>query len=239
MRCQDFQFHLLKRTQEKPDPVLAASMVEHCSDCLECMELMRLWQELEMIAQPEPPPGMTTRFLLRLGAELASRKQPIPFTRSWWFPISVAAALMLSVAGILGYSLGSSNGRVDPLLASLRVGNAADRMEAIALVSTETPGQGDLVLALMDRISNDPNLKIRLSAVEALYMFNSDPSLSHRIEAALPGQTRPEVQLALIDLLGALRQKRAADALHRLISGNQLPIEARKRAEKRLSQMNL
>ena len=112
-------------------------------------------------------------------------------------------------------------------------------MEAIALVNAQTPGQGDMVSALMDRICHDPSLEVRLSAVEALYLFGAEPGLSHRIEATLPDQTRPEVQLALIDLLGALRQKRAAEALRRLAKDGQFPSEARQRAEKRLSQMNL
>ena len=101
------------------------------------------------------------------------------------------------------------------------------------------PPKWSLLHSDRGKVSHDPSLDVRLSAVEALYLFGADPGLSHRIEVALPGQTRPEVQLALIDLLGALRQKRAAEALRRLMDQDQLPPEARQRAEQRLSQMNL
>jgi hypothetical protein len=151
----------------------------------------------------------------------------------------VAAVLLLSLGVALGYSLRSSSGRSDPAMAGLRNGTTADRMEAIALVNTRTPGQGDVASALLDRISHDPSLQVRLSAVDAIYLFGADPGLSRQIEAAIPGQSRPEVQLALIDLLGALRQKRATDALRRLMNEEQLPNEARRRAAERLAQMNL
>ena len=239
MRCQDFQIHLLDHPQDSPDPVLAVAMTEHHSGCPECKEFKRLWQGLDDLPQPEPPAGMSSRFRERLALELAARQLPKSITSSWWLPLSVAAALLLSVGVILGYSLRSGNDRSDPALASLRNGTVADRMEAIALVNNRTSGQGDIVSALIERISHDPSLDVRLSAVEALYLFGADPGLSHRIEVALPGQTRPEVQLALIDLLGALRQKRAAEALRRLMDQDQLPPEARQRAEQRLSQMNL
>jgi hypothetical protein len=241
MRCQDFQIHLLDHSQDSPHPhpVLAAAMTEHLSGCPECKEFKRLWQGLDELAQPEAPAGMSSRFRERLALELAIRKSQKPFISSWWLPLSVAAALLLSVGVILGFSLRSGNDRIDPALASLRNGSVADRMEAIALVNTRTPGQGDIVSALIERVSHDPSLDVRLSAVEALYLFGTDPGLSHRIEVILPGQTRPEVQLALIDLLGALRQKRAAEALRRLMNEDQLPREARQRAEQRFSQMNL
>jgi hypothetical protein len=182
---------------------------------------------------------MTRRFQERLALELALQIRRGSFTKSWWLPLSVAAVLLLSLGVALGYSLRSGSGRSDPAMAGLRNGTMADRMEAIALVNTRTPGQGEVASALLDRISHDSSLQVRLSAVEALYLFGADPELSRQIEAAIPGQSRPEVQLALIDLLGALRQKRATDALRRLMSEEQLPNEARRRAGERLAQMNL
>ncbi len=239
MKCQDFQTHLLDAPETSTDPMLRASMGEHLSGCPECQEFQVLWDRLGALGTTEAPARMAERFRDRLAVELLIQKPSKTFAGSWWFPLSVAAALLLSVGMVIGYSLGSGDSKVDPSMASLRKGTEADRMEAIALVSARTPGQGDMVSALMDRIGHDPSLAVRLSAVEALYLFAAEPGLSHRIEAILPGQNRPEVQLALIDLLGAIRQKRAAEALRRLAKEGQLPSEARQRAETRLSQMNL
>lgn len=239
MRCQDFQILLLGDPGTHLDPALTDSIAGHLASCSECHEFQRLWQGLDVLAQPETPIGMSLRFRERLLLELHSRNHSKSFASSWWLPLSVAATLLLTVGMVLGYSLRSSNGWGDPSLNGFRNGTAADRMEAIALVNTRTPGQGDVTSALLDRIGHDPSLEVRLSAVEALYLFGADTGLSRRIEAVLPIQRHPEVQLALIDLLGALRQKRAADALRRLMHEDQLPPEARLRAEQRLSQMNL
>ena len=209
MRCQDFQTHLLDVPEASMNPILGASMDEHLSGCHECQEFQGIWERLVTLGTTEAPAGMADRFRDRLSVELLNQKPSMTFTRSWWFPLSVAAALLLSLGMVIGYSLRTGDSKSDPSTASLRNGTVADRMEAIAMVNAQTPGQGDMVSALIDRINHDPSLKVRLSAVEALYLFGAEPGLRHRIEAVLPGQTRPEVQLALIDLLGALRQKRA------------------------------
>ena len=239
MRCQDFQTHLLDASEASSNFVLAASMAEHLSTCSECREFQLLWEGLGALVQTEAPAGLSSRFRERLALELAAQKPTKSITSSWWLPLLVAATLLLSLGVGLGYSLRSGNGKVDPSMARLRNGTVTDRIETLALVSARPPGQGDIVSALIERVSEDPNLEVRLSAVEALYLFGADPRLSQRIEAVLLSQARPEVQLALIDLLGALRQKRAAEALRRLMNEDLLPREARQRAGQRLAQMNL
>ena len=67
----------------------------------------------------------------------------------------------------------------------------------------------------------------------------SDPALGQRIAEALPRQTRPEVQLALVDLMVALRERRAAEALRRLLQDARLNPEVRRRAETRLAEQRL
>lgn len=235
MKCEDFQAHLLDGPTVRPEPGLA----EHLLHCPDCRELQALWLKLNELEQPEVPQGMSSRFRERLAIEVAKQATRPSFTNSWWLPLSVAATVLVALGVGLGFSLRSDRDQSDLSSAGLRNGSTADRMEAIALVNSRTPGQGDIVTALMERISNDPSVEVRLSAVEALYLFNAEATLTKRIEEVLPRQSRSEVQLALIDLLGALRQKRAAEALHRLIQEDQLPTEARRRAEQRLSQMNL
>ena len=239
MKCQDYQSRLLDGSRQSIDLVSSDLMQDHASGCPDCEEFQRLWGALKSLPQPEPPSGLSGRFHQRLMLEMLTKQPSHPFATSWWLPLSVAATLLLAVGAALGYSLQAGAGKLDPSMASFQRGTAADRMEAIAQVNHRTAGKGDIILALMDRVNSDPSSDVRLSAVEALYLFGTDPQLSQRIEKALPSQDRPEVQLALIDLMAALRQKRAVEALHRLVREDRLPLEARLRAEQRITQMNL
>jgi HEAT repeat protein len=153
--------------------------------------------------------------------------------------MAAAAGLILALGIALGRQWRQESPASPAGFTALRYGSTTDRLEAIALVSGRSTSGPELQDALLDRVQHDSSPEVRLSAVEALYLFGSDPSLSRKLEAALPLQTRPEVQLALVDLLAAIRQERAADALRRLIQSGQLSGSVQRRAQQRLSQMNL
>ncbi len=237
MMCQDFQTEILDGQKKEAATDASKALAEHLAQCADCRDLQRLMEGLNALPHPDPPEGLSQRFHQRLALELAATSKSHPFLGSWWMPLSAAALLLLSAGMSLGFLL--RGGRDDSGMARLRRGSAADRMEAIALVNQQNSGPVEMVPALLDRIGHDPSLEVRLSAVEALYIFCSDPEISPRIELALSAQDRPEVQLALIDLVAALRQRRAAEALRRLIREGGLPAEVRQRAKQRLAQMSL
>jgi len=231
MSCQAFQEHLLSG-----EP-LPGDLALHGAQCAQCQEVQRLWESLRELPQPEPSAQFTLRFHQRLATELARSPQPV--RGGWWLPLGTAALLLLSLGVGLGYLLRGNDPHLDPVQARLQRGSTGERLEAIAQVSTRSVGQGDILSALLDRVQRDPETQVRLSAVEALYLFGAEPELSRRVEALLPGQERPEVQLALIDLLSALRQQRATEALRRLVREERLSPAVRHRAEQRLGQLNL
>ncbi len=90
---------------------------------------------------------------------------------------------------------------------------------------------------VLDRIARDSSTAVRLAAVEALYLAAPEGDRDGRVEAALRSQDRPEVQVALVDLLVALRQRRAAEALRRLLAEGRLAPSVRLQAERRLADL--
>jgi hypothetical protein len=57
------------------------------------------------------------------------------------------------------------------------------------------------------------------------------------LTASLPRQTSPLVQIALIDLMVSLKEKRAAVALKKLLDDKKIIPEVRERARTGISQM--
>jgi HEAT repeat protein len=201
--------------------------------------LQELVLSLDEIPVPPPDPALGARFRARLHQEVARPKPVVHRLAGWGLPLAAAALLMLGGAFATGYALRGSAEPSSPreaALARLRRGTPADRMQTI---TSTRGGDPDLAGALLDRVMRDPSLDVRLSAVEALYLFGSDPSLGGRIAEALPRQDRPQVQLALVDLLVALRERRAAEALRRLLRDDRLGPEVRRRAEAQLAEQRL
>jgi len=115
--------------------------------------------------------------------------------------------------------------------------SASDRLEGIGWSTRlENPGRKTLQ-ALVDTLDRDPNVNVRLAAVDALYLFRNDPGVKDSLIRSLGKQGSPLVQVALIDLLVEVRERRAADALRKLIGEARLAPQVKQHAELGLKQI--
>ncbi len=115
--------------------------------------------------------------------------------------------------------------------------SASDRLEGVGWsTKLESPGKKTLQ-ALVDTLDRDPNVNVRLAAVDALYLFRNDPGVKDSLVRSLGKQNSPLVQVALIDLLVEIRERRAADALRKLIGDARLAPQVKQHAELGLKQI--
>jgi hypothetical protein len=63
------------------------------------------------------------------------------------------------------------------------------------------PSDREVLGALVTAVNHDTNVNVRLAAVDALRRFAASPETRRAVVEALPSQTTPLVQVALIDLL--------------------------------------
>ncbi|HEX8426550.1 HEAT repeat domain-containing protein [Hymenobacter sp.] len=168
-------------------------------------------------AQPEAPAE----------AKVVAFWAPTPTAR--WLRIAASIAL-LAVGALLGLLLRPAGSpelaarQADPgetlaahlTTASSQPATASNRIQMV----TEAPAvvqPGDpAVQVLINTLNADPNPNVRLAACEALYTLRADPRVGPALVQALPNQTDPNVQITLIELLVALRDKRAVPTLERL-----------------------
>lgn len=216
MRCEDL-LDTLKADPENPE------VEAHGAVCDECRELARLWAGLAALPDPPVPEGLAERIVARLPCRWA------PAWMGW-----AAAALLL--AG-LGFAAGRAWAGPDGSTAlDFAQGSDPQRFQRVTLAAYG-PQDADLAEALLDRIARDSSTAVRLAAVEALYLAAPEGDRDGRVEAALRNQDRPEVQAALVDLLVALRQRRAGEALRRLLAEGHLAPSVRRQAERRLADL--
>ena len=123
------------------------------------------------------------------------------------------------------------------VLAMLDQSSPSQRLKGVAWSSTvENPDEKTLG-ALLHTLNNDPDVNVRLSVVDALYLFSYHPMVKKGIIDSLAVQTSPLVQVALIDLMVGMREKKAADALKHLVQKNKLNPDVKKRAQLVMKQM--
>jgi hypothetical protein len=78
---------------------------------------------------------------------------------------------------------------------------------------------------------------VRLSAVDALYLFSDREEVRTALPASLSRQASPLVQIALIDLLVSLKEKQAAAALKKLLADKKIIPEVEQRARSGISKI--
>lgn len=235
---------------------------EHIAACAACREdlenLTVVWAKLGVLPEEQPSGAVRSRFYAML-EEFKSADAPWPAWREWFsfrrpaFAASFSALLLLfglgagwlmngGPAGRQQYASLSSevqNMRQEMALSLLGRPSATERIQGVGYTAgVEKPNDATLA-ALFDAVDRDPNPNVRLAAVEALYLFRDRPGVRERLVLSLSAQTYPLVQVALIDFLVEVREARAAEALKKLVEGDQLTPDVKKRAEQGLKQISL
>lgn len=256
MTCEQARLQMLSEGESQ-------ELTAHLASCETCRnELSRigaLWQSLDLLPLEEPSGKVRERFYETLGAYrqglAAAEARPV---RRWWsMPVWQAAAAAGLVAVGLGIGYGVRDDRSRPELVQLREEvasmrqlvalsllqqqSASDRLRGVSWSYQVEPSDAEVLNALVTTVNHDPNVNVRLAAVDALRPFTGSPATHvaarNAVVQALPRQTTPIVQVALIDFLAELKERNAAPELRRLVSDPDIDSGVRKRAEWALERM--
>jgi len=237
-----------------------------CAACrTELEELTATWARLDLLPAEQPSGRLRAGFYEMLerakdGLERQTRARRLADRiAAWWErawlrkpAFAAAAAAVLLVAGIgAGYGIrGGSGGReVAALrdevrdmrqtvaLSLLSQPSAVERLQGVSYTQQVDRPDNRTLSALVETLNSDPNVNVRLAAVDALYLFRDAPGVKESLTASLALQQAPLVQVALIDLLVEVRESRAAEALKALIAGGKLDPAVKERAEQGLKEL--
>jgi HEAT repeat protein len=203
----------------------------------------------------EPGGEVRERFYEMLGAYRQGLASAGPRNRFQWWQMAAAAALLAVGLGIGLVVRGSGQppAEVSQLreevasmrqlvaLSLMQQQSASDRLRGVSWSYQVEPSDEEVMNALVTTVNHDPNVNVRLAAVDALRPFTGSPATHlmarNAVIQALPKQTTPIVQVALIDFLAELKERKAAPELQRLVSDPDIDSGVRKRAEWALERM--
>jgi hypothetical protein len=224
-------------------------------------EYESLLRDVDEMEVPEPSAEMDQKFQAMLEEAKKARfleERALVRRRSLFFELrpgllpTLAAALSLIIVGwFLGYQVTPrpERARIDSLasevremkktvmLAMLENSSAAERMKAVQFAQ-ELAGPDEAVLnALARTVNDDPNVSVRLMAVDALAHYAAYPKAREALIQSIVRQESPLVQLALADVMLALSEKRAVEPIRRIIASPMVDYSVKSKLEATVRQL--
>lgn len=256
MTCEEIKALLAESWTGTLSQEQSAALDQHLGVCELCRaesrRLSELWQGLALLPSDEPGAGVRERFYeslsaYREGAEYREHSDDRRRARLRQTILRIAAGVALVVGGAgIGYGLRStqaSAGEITQLrtevgnmrqlvtLSLLQQQSASQRLRGVSWAYRAEPSDTEVLDALVAAVNHDPNVNVRLAAVDALRTFGASNAAREAVMQALSGQTAPIVQVALIDLLVELKETSAAPELRRVASDDMADSGVRQRAE--------
>jgi hypothetical protein len=218
--------------------------IEKHLDCREeLMDMYKTWNELDGLDTPEPSHSMDVDFYAKLAAESAPAKSELTVVRRipWFRNIAVAASIFMvgALAGFylmnLGSDAGLMAGEVNKEDKMMLVSNSSmTRLENISEMK-EAPKLNDKIInALNQALINDPNVNVRLSAIEAMLHYADNPKVRANLIKAIPYQDSPIIQLTLAEVMIDLEEKSSKDEWEELFNSDNMEAEVKMQLQETL-----
>ncbi len=254
------------KPEERPGFESHLEQCESCR--LQMERLRATWESLNHLPETDPSPALRSRFYSALesakqGTEsLPQRRKGVGEILDAWlirfwprrpaFQASLAAGLLI-VGIVVGTGFTSRiqrNGELTLLrdevrsmrqtvtLSLLDQPSSTDRLRGVQYSTLVGQPSESLLNALLETLSSDPNVNVRLAAVEALLLFRDGKDVRESLITALSEETSPLVQIAIIDLLVQIREQRALDALRDLIDDTGSDPTVKEYARERMQELS-
>ena len=218
----------------------------------ECEQKLRdaymLWLEMGQLEVPPVPEGAQTRFLTMLDEFEEGQRTAGPGSGK---RVRLLTTLKWAAIFIIGVSVGvfvsnrsgsnsestvvSMEGKLSKSLDTER--SATEKLRTLQTIKSDSDPEEYVYEALYKTILNDPNINVRLSAVEAMLHFSDKPKVRTLLIRALTSQDSPIVQLSLAEVIIKLQENESMDEIRKLLNSDQLHLEVRMHLEETLSQI--
>ena len=259
MRCEEIHTHLADHLAGTLAPEVSGEVADHLRTCRACASLAEglneTWRLLgELPADRADLPAMRARFDAALdGYQQGLRAQNSLFTRIRMYGLQFAAAAAVLALGLgIGRQTAPSPAADRQLtmlrdelrdmrqmvtLSLLQQQSASERLKGVSFTTQIEQPATEVTGALLDALMHDPNVNVRLASIDALRRFAARDAVRRGVIDALPRQTSPLVQIALIDFVVETSGRDATDTLRRLSQDPMLDQAVRGRATQGLERI--
>jgi len=234
MNCEDLKRNFVEYWRGTLNASELESFETHLASCPQCREeaeaLKHVWSTLGEMPEAEPGLGMRTRFYASLRE--TERREMERQHRFWWMrnpAFQAGFAVAILVAGTqLQAEVNSMKQLVT--LSLLQQQNASDRLQGVNWSYRVEQSDSEVLAALLTTVNHDPNVNVRLAAVDALHNFADSPVGRRGLIQSLNKQGSPMVEIAILDQLVEMKEKDAKPAIAKLMSASDVNPEVKQHA---------
>jgi hypothetical protein len=186
--------------------------------------------------------------------------------RSWFeflFPQPVAgrfafALVLIVLGGLVGYLMKQQPQVVQPennteltqlheevmmmnrllTVSLLQQQSASERLKGVSLSYRSEGSDPEITAALLQALKYDPNVNVRLAALDALVRNDGESTIKQELLESLPKQSSPLVQIELVDWFIQEREKSSLDILHRMLKNPEVNKAVKERIELGIQELN-
>ncbi len=248
--CPTGERHLSGYLENSLSAVDREAFASHTRGCEICQGELNLWIKLASLPAPPTPPNLETDFQAMLRRETNKAVTPL-----WENPrLAWVAAATLALGGFFfGAQFGGQKPKSE--LADLRLEirsmktlvamsllqqqSAIERLRGVNYSGRLENPEEAVVTALVQTLRSDSSIDVRLAAADALRKYSTRPKVSMAIVDALQSQDSPMMQLALIDTLVEIQDRRAEAPLRHLARETSVDPAVKQRVEKALRELKL
>jgi hypothetical protein len=250
MKCEDAELSMMNSLMGESSPDDRQALDEHLKGCSPCSTelaaMESMWRELgeaDQLRKSSDSDRMNRRFrraLEEFEADLETGQRPT--FSEWWINLWTArpvwqvgfSAAVLGCGVLVGLAVSSqqtTRGEIDGLRADLESmsravtvllqdESATERLRAVSWSKAKEPS--DVVLdALLQSARLDPNVNVRLAAVDALAKYSDRRPIRSGLIDSLAVERSPLVQLAVLEVVAGDQGFRSGE-LERILRSSDL-----------------
>ncbi|PCJ95234.1 MAG: anti-sigma factor [Flavobacteriaceae bacterium] len=218
----------------------------------EFKDLKNSWNQIENLETPVPSEEMDKNFYEMLYAHKEEKENVFSkiegslktVWQSMMRPQLAYGILILCIGLGLGYFMNSEPTvsttivntetekiRGELVLTLLEQPSANKRLQGISEANKFTKANDKVIKALLQTLNNDPNVNVRLAAIEALTNYLDNPIVREGLVLSIVKQKSPIVQVTLADLMVALQEKKSIEPFKKLIRTKELDKSVKEKLE--------
>ena len=261
MNCKDIEHKIIDFIDNKLSKESAQEIENHLASCGSCKvifdEASVLFRDLTNVKVHEPSQSVRTNFYAFLEEEKQLESTKVITLKSksefaWKRAFQIAASFLLL---FLGYFMGSysikqsANQEIailkqetlemkeDMLLAMIDNRSASTRIKAVNFTEELVQPDQKILDALLERMQFDTNINVQLAAAEALSKFSELEQVKKAFIDALSTEKNPSLQIAIIQFLADIQEKRALIPMQKLLEEPETPDYVKELANNGISQI--
>ena len=221
----------------KSDGILFENHIAQCDECKKEMEEMKTFFNVFEEAVPTPSGRLKTKFESALEQEKSNQGKVVQLesksSSNWTGNIlKIAASIALLVAAFqLGGLFQQRKADADiaqlqeetnqmkqtAMLSLMENQSASKRIQGVNYIEEFEQPDEAIIQALANRLLYDENDNVRMTAFEALVKFTSSETVKNTFIEALENERNPSIQVAIIQALVQIQEKKAAEPMKKLL----------------------